>query len=122
MSFFLSHLVKYSFSQDPVVLVPEGTVEMWEQLLADEKSCADVELEVGKEKFVGGEPRCVVIFVVVFRCVFGVFITFVICHSFILCIHCIFILHLLPSSPSSPFFDCDNWHLLAFYCCKSFQI
>ena len=35
--------------QDPVVLVPEGTVEMWEQLLADEKSCADVELEVGKE-------------------------------------------------------------------------
>jgi hypothetical protein len=32
-------------SQDPVVLVPEGTVEMWEQLLADE-SCADVELEV----------------------------------------------------------------------------
>ena len=32
--------------QDPVVLVPEGTVEMWEQLLADEKGCADVELEV----------------------------------------------------------------------------
>ena len=31
--------------EDPVVLVPEGTVEMWEQLLADE-SCADVELEV----------------------------------------------------------------------------
>ena len=33
-----------------MVLVPEGTVEMWEQLLADEKACADVELEVGKEK------------------------------------------------------------------------
>ena len=29
-----------------MVLVPEGTVEMWEQLLADEKGCADVELEV----------------------------------------------------------------------------
>ncbi|CAL1165692.1 unnamed protein product [Cladocopium goreaui] len=41
----LSVFAEFVPEEDPVVLVPEGTVEMWEQLLADE-SCADVELEV----------------------------------------------------------------------------
>jgi len=42
----LSVFAEFVPEEDPVVLVPEGTVEMWEQLLADEKGCADVELEV----------------------------------------------------------------------------
>eukprot|EP00438_Fugacium_kawagutii_P026216 Skav225071 [mRNA] locus=scaffold4576:45540:50132:- [translate_table: standard] len=40
------HGGEVSNDEDPEVLVPEGTVEMWELLLKDEKGCADVKLEV----------------------------------------------------------------------------
>ncbi|CAK8989706.1 unnamed protein product [Durusdinium trenchii] len=40
----LSVFAEFVPEEDPMVLVPEGTVEMWEQLLQDEKG--DVELEV----------------------------------------------------------------------------